>query len=324
MIISRTPLRISLGGGGTDLESYFKKKGGFVISAAINKYITVVIKENLKKNFEIKYSEYENVNNVKKIKHKIIRECLKKFNITNGIEVSSFSDVPSGTGLGSSGAFTVCLLNALYAFKKKKISKRKLVFEAYNIEKNILKSPTGYQDHAIASYGGVLVQKYCKKKIQFNKIKINKIFKKNFENNLLLIFTGFQRESKTILTRQNSKTNIQNYKMIENLNYIKKLGKETYVNIKKNNLNNYGRLVKKHWEYKKKRDSEMTNKKINEIINVCNSCGAQGSKLVGAGGGGYVLTFANNLSKIKKEIHKKKFLNFNIKIANEGAKIIKI
>jgi D-glycero-alpha-D-manno-heptose-7-phosphate kinase len=238
--------------------------------------------------------------------------------------VSSFSDVPSGTGLGSSGAFTVCLLNALYAFKKKKISKRKLVFEAYNIEKNILKSPTGYQDHAIASYGGVLVQKYCKKKIQFNKIKINKIFKKNFENNLLLIFTGFQRESKTILKRQNSKTNIQNYKMIENLNYIKKLGKETYVNIKKNSFNNYGRLVKKHWEYKKKRDSEMTNKKIDEIINVCNSCGAQGSKLVGAGGGGYVLTFANNLSKIKKEIHKKKFLNFNIKIANEGAKIIKI
>jgi D-glycero-alpha-D-manno-heptose-7-phosphate kinase len=324
MIISRTPLRISLGGGGTDLESYFKKKNGFVISAAINKYITVIIKENLKKNFEIKYSEYENVNNLKKIKHKIIRECLKKFNITNGIEVSSFSDVPSGTGLGSSGAFTVCLLNALYAFKKKKISKRKLVFEAYNIEKNILKSPTGYQDHAIASYGGVLVQKYYKKKIQFNKIKINKIFNKNFENNLLLIFTGFQRESKTILARQNSKTNIQNYKMIENLNYIKKLGKETYVNIKKNNLNNYGRLVKRHWEHKMKRDSEMTNKKINEIINICDSCGAQGSKLVGAGGGGYVLTFANNLSKVKKEIRKKKFLNFNIKIAHEGARIIKI
>jgi D-glycero-alpha-D-manno-heptose-7-phosphate kinase len=120
MIISRTPFRISLGGGGTDLESYFKKNNGFVVSAAINKYIMVVIKENLKKNFEIKYSEYEKVNSVNKIKHNIIRECLKKFNITNGIEVSSFSDVPSGTGLGSSGAFTVCLLNALYAFKKKK------------------------------------------------------------------------------------------------------------------------------------------------------------------------------------------------------------
>ena len=324
MIISRTPLRISLGGGGTDLESYFKKNNGFVVSAAINKYIMVVIKENLKKNFEIKYSEYEKVNNVNKIKHNIIRECLRKFNITNGIEVSSFSDVPSGTGLGSSGAFTVCLLNALYAFKKKKISKRKLVFEAYNIEKNILKLPTGYQDQAVASYGGVLVQKYFKKNIQFSKIKVSKIFNKNFENNLLLIFTGFQRESKNILRRQINKTNIKNYKMIENLNYIKQLGKETYENIKKNNLNNYGRLIKKHWEYKKNRDGEMTNKRINEIINICNSCGAQGSKVVGAGGGGYVLTFANNLSKIKKELNKRKFVNFNIKISNEGSKIIKV
>lgn len=324
MIISRTPLRISLGGGGTDLESYFKKNNGFVVSAAINKYIMVVIKENLKKNFEIKYSEYEKVNNVNKIKHNIIRECLKKFNITNGIEVSSFSDVPSGTGLGSSGAFTVCLLNALYAFKKKKISKRKLVFEAYNIEKNILKLPTGYQDQAVASYGGVLVQKYFKKNIQFSKIKVNKIFNKNFENNLLLIFTGYQRESKNILRRQINKTKIKNYKMIENLNYIKQLGKETYTNIKKNNLNNYGRLIKKHWEYKKNRDGEMTNKKINQIINICNSCGAQGSKVVGAGGGGYILTFANNLSKIKKELSKRKFVSFNIKISNEGSKIIKV
>jgi D-glycero-alpha-D-manno-heptose-7-phosphate kinase len=324
MIISRTPLRISLGGGGTDLESYFKKNNGFVVSAAINKYIMVVIKENLKKNFEIKYSEYEKVNNVNKIKHNIIRECLKKFNITNGIEVSSFSDVPSGTGLGSSGAFTVCLLNALYAFKKKKISKRKLVFEAYNIEKNILKLPTGYQDQAVASYGGVLVQKYFKKNIQFSKIKVNKIFNKNFENNLLLIFTGYQRESKNILRRQINKTKIKNYKMIENLNYIKQLGKETYTNIKKNNLNNYGRLIKKHWEYKKNRDGEMTNRKINQIINICNSCGAQGSKVVGAGGGGYILTFANNLSKIKKELSKRKFVSFNIKISNEGSKIIKV
>ena len=324
MIISRTPLRISLGGGGTDLESYFKKNNGFVVSAAINKYIMVVIKENLKKNFEIKYSEYEKVNNVNQIKHNIIRECLKKFNITNGIEVSSFSDVPSGTGLGSSGAFTVCLLNALYAFKKKKISKRKLVFEAYNIEKNILKLPTGYQDQAVASYGGVLVQKYFKKNIQFSKIKVNKIFNKNFENNLLLIFTGYQRESKNILRRQINKTKIKNYKMIENLNYIKQLGKETYTNIKKNNLNNYGRLIKKHWEYKKNRDGEVTNKKINQIINICNSCGAQGSKVVGAGGGGYILTFANNLSKIKKELNKRKFVSFNIKISNEGSKIIKV
>ena len=324
MIISRTPLRISLGGGGTDLESYFKKNNGFVVSAAINNYIMVVIKENLKKNFEIKYSEYEKVNNVNKIKHNIIRECLKKFNITNGIEVSSFSDVPSGTGLGSSGAFTVCLLNALYAFKKKKISKRKLVFEAYNIEKNILKLPTGYQDQAVASYGGVLVQKYFKKNIQFSRIKVNKIFNKNFENNLLLIFTGYQRESKNILRRQINKTKIKNYKMIENLNYIKQLGKETYTNIKKNNLNNYGRLIKKHWEYKKNRDGEMTNKKINQIINICNSCGAQGSKVVGAGGGGYILTFANNLSKIKKELSKRKFVSFNIKISNEGSKIIKV
>ena len=159
MIIVRAPLRISLAGGGTDLPGYYEKNKGFVVSAAINKFITIVINENLKNRFEIKYSEYENVKNINQIRHNIIRESLKLLKIKKGIEISSFSDVPHGTGLGSSGSFTVCLLKGLYYFKKIKISNKELALKAFQIERNILKQPVGYQDQFTAACGGLLLQR---------------------------------------------------------------------------------------------------------------------------------------------------------------------
>ena len=164
MIIVRAPLRVSLGGGGTDLPGYFEKNGGFVVSAAINKFITIVINENLKNRYEIKYSKYENVLRVDQIKHNIIRESLKLLKINQGIEISSFSDVPHGTGLGSSGSFTVCLLKGLYFFKKIKISNKELALKAFYLERKVLKQPVGFQDQFTAAYGGLLKQIYKKNK----------------------------------------------------------------------------------------------------------------------------------------------------------------
>ena len=178
MIIVRAPLRVSLGGGGTDLPGYFNKNGGFVVSAAIDKFITIVINENLKNRYEIKYSKYENVTKVDQIKHNIIRESLKLLKINKGIEISSFSDVPHGTGLGSSGSFYCLFTQGLYFYKKKKISKKKLVLNAFHIERKVLKQPVGYQDQFTAAYGGLLKQVYEKNKITVNNLKINKIFEK--------------------------------------------------------------------------------------------------------------------------------------------------
>ena len=323
MIISRSPLRITLGGGGTDLESYFNKNGGFVISLAIKKYITIVVKKSLKKNFEIKYSEYENVKNVNYIKHNIVRECLKKLKIKSGIEISSFSDVPHGTGLGSSGAFCVCLLNALNKFKNIKISKRQLVFDAYNIERNILKQPVGFQDQAIAAYGGMLHQTYSKKKIIFKKARINSKLKKKFENNFFLIFTGDQRNSKKILLIQDKNSKKNDKKMIENLNYTKKLGYLTKASIKKN-LQNYEKIMKEHWEYKKRRKGMLLNKNINKIINICLKNKADSFKLVGAGGSGYVLAYTKEPKILKKALKQKKIIFFKTKIDETGTKLIKL
>ena len=174
MIIVRAPLRLSLGGGGTDLPGYFLKNDGFVVSAAINKFITIVINENLKNRFEIKYSKYENVFKINEIKHNIIRECLKYLKIKKGIEISSFSDVPHGTGLGSSGAFTVCLLKGLYLLKKIKISNKNLALKAFHIERKVLKEPVGLQDQFTAAYGGLLKQIYKKNKVTIKNIKIGR------------------------------------------------------------------------------------------------------------------------------------------------------
>lgn len=322
MIIVRAPLRISLGGGGTDLPGYFFKNNGFVISAAINKYITIVINENLKNRYEIKYSKYENVLKIDKIKHNIIRECLKYLKIKKGLEISSFSDVPHGTGLGSSGAFTVCLLKGLYLLKKIKISNKNLALKAFYIERKILKQPVGLQDQFTATYGGILKQVYKKKKIFIKNIKINKNIKKNFNKKLILIYTGITRYSKIILQRQDYLSSKNNKEIIDNLNRIKKIGYQVYSEIINNNFNNYGKLLNDHWQSKIKIDKKITNKKIKNIISLCMKNNVISCRVVGAGAGGYILAFANDFRKIIKILKIKKILFLSIKLEERGVRIL--
>lgn len=322
MIIVRSPLRLSLGGGGTDLPNYFRKFGGFVIGISINKYITIVINKNLKNRFELKYSEYEISKEVSGIKHQIIKECLKLFNIKQGLEISSFSDVPHGTGLGSSGAFTVCLLKALHEFYNKKISKKKLVLLAFKIERTILKRPVGYQDQVASCYGGISKQVYRKKNINIRKIKPYAKIIKEIQNNFLLIYTGVQRNSKEILKSQENKTKKNNKNIIENLNEIKKIGINVYGMILKKNFSDYGNLLSQHWKYKKMLNPKINNEKTRKIIEICKNNKVQDLRVVGAGAGGYILVYNKNLNNLMEVLKKKKIIFIKFKLDLDGTKVI--
>ena len=293
MIISRTPLRISFVGGGSDLQSYYKHKAGAVVSTAIDKYIYITVNKKFDNKIRASYSETENVDTVDQVKHNLIRECMKKAGIKGGIEVTSMADIPAeGTGLGSSSAYAVGLLNALYAYLGKHVSAKQLAEEASEIEIDILKDPIGKQDHYIAAYGGL-------QHIQFNpddSVFVDPIIcrtetKKELERRLLLLYTGLTRSASSILSVQNK--NMQNEKKKrETMEKMVALTRDMQDDLRKNKLNSIGKLLHKNWILKKSMASGITNKEINDWYKTAIKNGAIGGKILGAGGGGFLLFYA--------------------------------
>ncbi len=323
MIIIRSPLRISIGGGGTDIPSYYEKKGGFFISAAINKYVFVTITEPFEKGIYLKYSQIEKTKNVKNIKHKIIKEVLKNEIKKNKIEITTLTDIPAKTGLGSSGSFSTALIKAIYSFNGKMINKRDLAEKACDIEINKLKQPSGKQDQYISVYGGISEFKINKK--GYVKVKNLDLSKKtlfDLENNLLLFFTGFSRNSSLILSEQNTKTLKQSSEIISNLDYVKELGLEIKENLVKGNCEEFGKLMNEHWRNKLKRSKKMSNSTIDNIYNFALKNGALGGKLIGAGGGGFLLFYANNPNRLRKAMKKKRIEEIRFQFDQEGVKQI--
>jgi D-glycero-alpha-D-manno-heptose-7-phosphate kinase len=324
MIISRSPLRISLGGGGTDIPSFYQKHDGFVMAAAINKYVYTSIIEPYANGFFLKYSSLEKVKNINKIKHPIIREVLLKYKLNiKRIEITTLADIPSGTGLGSSGSFTNSLIKALYAFNNRSINTERLSEESCDIEINRLKNPVGKQDQYISAYGGIknfVFKKNNKVIVSNTKISRDTFFE--LEDNLLLFFTGFTRSSSTILKKQDvdSKKNI--HEMIENLKKIKKMGLEAKKLIENNDLKKYGELMNYHWKKKIERSKNITNKKINYIYEEALKSGAIGGKLVGAGGGGFLMFYAHDKTALRKKMLNLKVEELTFKFDTEGTKII--
>jgi len=324
MIISRSPLRISLGGGGTDIPSFYQKHDGFVMAAAINKYVYTSIIEPYANGFFLKYSSLEKVKNINKIKHPIIREVLLKYKLNiKRIEITTLADIPSGTGLGSSGSFTNSLIKALYAFNNRSINTERLSEESCDIEINRLKNPVGKQDQYISAYGGIknfVFKKNNKVIVSNTKISRDTFFE--LEDNLLLFFTGFTRSSSTILKKQDvdSKKNI--HEMIENLKKIKKMGLEAKKLIENNDLKKYGELMNYHWKKKIERSKNITNKKINYIYEEALKSGAIGGKLVGAGGGGFLMFYAHDKTALRKKMLNLKVEELIFKFDTEGTKII--
>tara|TARA_B100000787_G_scaffold154973_1_gene130113 strand:+ start:1793 stop:2767 length:975 start_codon:yes stop_codon:yes gene_type:complete len=323
MIIVRSPLRISIGGGGTDIPSYYEKKGSFFISAAINKYVYVTITKPFEKGIYLKYSKIEKINNIKDINHKIIKEVLYKQLKENKIEITTLTDIPAKTGLGSSGSFTTALIKAVYSFNQKMIGRRELAEEACDIEIKKLKQPSGKQDQFISAYGGISEFNINKKGfVNVKNLKISNDTILDLEDNLLLFFTGFSRNSSLILNEQNKKTLRQDIEIIKNLDYVKSLGVEIKKALVKGNCEDFGRLMNEHWKYKLKRSKNMSNKTINEVYNFALANGATGGKLIGAGGGGFLLFYTNTPNKLRKALVTKKLEEVRFKFDFEGVKQI--
>src|SRR6185295_6150272 len=253
MIITRSPLRISLGGGGTDLPSYYREHGGFIIAGAIDKYVYIHIHSRFTEGFLLKYSQMEEAASIDEINHPIIRESLRVVGIQQrNLEITSMADIPSGTGLGSSGSFTTALLKGLHTFRKNLIHPSELAEQACHVEIDLLKEPIGKQDQYIAAFGGVTCFEFARNgAVTASPLGIAEETLFNLEDNLLLFFTGYSRSASSILKEQDDKSRSADPQMIENLHFVKDLAFSTRSALEKGDVSEFGRLMNVHWEHKK-------------------------------------------------------------------------
>jgi D-glycero-alpha-D-manno-heptose-7-phosphate kinase len=305
MIITRSPLRLSLGGGGTDLPSYYKEHGGFLIAAAIAKYVYITVHQTFVQDLIIKYSSLERVASVNDIQHPLIREALKLVNITEtNLEIASMADIPAGTGLGSSGSFTTALLRALHMLRNNPISRRDLAEQACHIEIDILGEPIGKQDQYIASFGGITCFDFhADGSVDVAPLRIDTECLHNLEDNLLLAFTGFTRSASEILKDQDSRSRRNDKEMIENLHFVKQIGRESKEVLERGDLRRFAELMHAHWEHKKTRSKGMTNGPIDDCYDYARRNGAIGGKLIGAGGGGFLLFYTEEKTRLRRALN---------------------
>jgi D-glycero-alpha-D-manno-heptose-7-phosphate kinase len=319
MIITRTPFRVSFVGGGSDLRDFYSKNGyGAVVSTAINKYMYIVIHPYFHDKIRVKYSRTEDVKEVDEISHPIVRECLRKVQIARGIEIASFADVPAGTGLGSSSAFTVGLLNALYAYKGRVISKEKLAKEACEIEIDILGEPIGKQDQYASAYGNINFLRFNKDEtVDVAPILLTELPKKDLERKLCLYYIGGERRASDILTEQ--KKNLLMDDNFQNLRKIVMFAEELRGILQQEEINRVGSILHKGWLCKKELSKGISNDEIDNLYLKFIECGALGGKLLGAGGRGFLLIFADNHENLRKQF---KLRTLPFIIDREGTKII--
>ncbi|MEE9317254.1 MAG: hypothetical protein V3U48_03070 [Rhodospirillales bacterium] len=305
MIITRTPLRISIGGGGTDLPSYYEQFGGFVISAAINKYIYITVNRTFRPGYLLKYAETEHVQTINEIQHGLLRETLRLMEIEPMVETVSIADVPAGTGLGSSGSFTVGLLHAFRAYKRLKISAEELAQTANHIEMTILGEPCGKQDHYIAAYGGLTCQEYHPDgTVTVSPLKLPEATLKDLSENMMLFFTGYSRAAAEILDDQKKKTEKGDSGMLDNLHFIKDLGVRIKDRLEAGDALGFAELMNEHWEHKKARSKNISNDHVNALYDLARKNGALGGKLVGAGSGGFLLFYTLDRPKLRAAMSK--------------------
>ncbi len=320
MIITQTPLRISLSGGGTDLANYYNQHEGFVVSTAIDKYIYVIVKERFDDLIYVDYSSKEIVTNISEIKHDLVREAAKLTGIKNGFEVMMFADIPSeGSGLGSSSSLTVGLLHAFYQYLGKLVTAEQLALEACKIEIEILNRPIGKQDQYIASYGGLRTFRFCKNgSVEVKPINIESDPKRKLGSNLLLFFTDTTRKAASILEEQNK--NI--ISKLEFHHKIKELAFDTVEGLNSLDINRVGENLKINWEMKKQLASNVTNPEIDKMYDLAMAGGALGAKISGAGGGGFLLVYCerDKQDSLRRSLRKYRELPFLLE--KYGSKII--
>lgn len=306
MIIARSPMRISLGGGGTDLPSYYENHGGFFISAAINKYVYVLINESWHDEYVIKYSQFERAKSIAEIKHPIIRSALEWFEMAPHLEIASIADIPQGTGLGSSGSFTTALLKALHAYKKNDwLSPIELAEQACNIEIELLKEPVGKQDPYISAFGGITCFEVgVDGKVDAFPAKISADTLSQMEDNLAIFYTGLTRAASDLLKDQSMRSIEGDKKMLENLHHMKALGRKIKAALETGDLRQFAELMNEHWRHKKQRSAGMSNNHIDQLYELGMENGALGGKLVGAGGGGFLLFYTEEKNRLREAMQR--------------------
>ncbi len=323
MIITRTPLRISVGGGGTDLPSYYEQFGGFVISAAIKQYVYITIHRTYVPNYIIKYSQMETVEHVDQIQHPIIREALRRHEIGPYLEIASMADMPSGTGLGSSGSFTVGLLRGLYALKREPFATAALAEEACHIEIDLLKEPVGKQDQYIGAFGGLICMEFAKDgSVTVKPLRIPSEALYDLEDHLLMFFTGYSRSAGAVLKDQATRSVQNDATMLENLHFTKELGYATKEALEKGDTRAYAAIMHRHWLRKRQRSKGMSNANIDGWYEAAMQNGALGGKLIGAGGGGFLLFYAQDRALLRAAMAKEGLPEVRFDFDHEGSKVL--
>ena len=298
MIISRAPVRFSLGGGGTDLPSYYQRFGGFVVTAAIDQYVYVTANKRFYEDIRLAYSETEIVPNVDAIRHRIFREALRMTGISRAIELTSVADVPANSGLGSSSSLTVALLNALHTFKREFVSSRRLAEEACELEMERLGEPIGKQDQYIAAFGNVTALTIEQNgTVAVEPVPARDEVLDELSNNLVIMYSGIERPANLVLSEQGARVQQSDGVTLEAMHRIKELGHEVYRLLVAGDVDRYGELMHEHWMSKRKLASKMTDARIDEHYDAARQAGALGGKLMGAGGGGFFMFYVRPADK---------------------------
>lgn len=324
MIITRSPLRISLGGGGTDLPSYYRHHGGFVISAAVDKYVYITLHRTFVEEMIIKYSQIERVSGIDQIQHPLIREAMRlTATRPDFLEMTSMSDIPAGTGLGSSGSFSISLLYALHTLNKNVVHKHELAEQACQIEIDILQEPVGKQDQYIAAFGGITCFNFnADETVTVEPLQISSETLLNLEDNLVLFFTGYTRSASKILEEQDSRSRQRDQDMLEHLHFVKKLGFESKTALVKGDLRCFAEIMHTHWQHKKRRSNNMSNSRIDEWYELGIKGGALGGKIIGAGGGGFLMFYTEDKTRLRRVMASAGLKEVRTRFDFEGAKVV--
>jgi D-glycero-alpha-D-manno-heptose-7-phosphate kinase len=324
MIITRSPLRISLGGGGTDLPSYYRERGGFVISAAIDRYVYITLHRTFFDSLIIKYSQMEKVARLDQIQHPLIREALRLVNRdTRSLEIASMSDIPAGTGLGSSGSFLTALLYALHILDKNLVSKHELAEQACLIEMERLGEPVGKQDQYIAAYGGLTCLEIDRDgTVSARPLNVTTDTIANLEDGLSLWFTGLTRSASQILQDQDTRSKQHDAAMLENLRFIEDLGQQSKHAFEDGDLRRFAEIMHVHWEWKKRRSAGIPNPQVDEWYELGRHNGALGGKLIGAGGGGFLMFYTEDRSRLRTALRAAGLREVRFRFDFEGTALV--
>ncbi|MDY3555898.1 galactokinase [Gemmata sp. JC717] len=324
MIITRSPLRISLGGGGTDLPSYYREHTGFLVAAAINRHVHIVINRSILPEMILKYSQTERVTDVEQIQHPLVREAMKLVGIpAEGLEIAAMADIPAGTGLGSSGSFCTALLRGLHALHNGNPSAAEIGEQACHIEIDQLHEPVGKQDQYIAAVGGVTCFRFHPDgHVEYWPLRASSDTLRKLEQNVLLFFTGYTRSASEVLREQDTKTKASDSSMIQNLHFIKDLGLKSKDALEAGDLRGFAELMNVHWNSKKKRSGNMSNSRIDEWYDLGLKNGGLGGKLIGAGGGGFLMFYTENPDQLTEAMSEAGLQNVPFRFDFEGTRVI--